>query len=303
MDGQVQIIEEFERGLDPLNLKDSSVPASVLGYGEISTVLQIDGLESVACKRMPLFEQLSETEVYEKNYRFYCEHLRKAGLNIPRDTTQIVSVPGRPVTLYIIQEQLPKENFVSNLLQTVTEEEAEEVIGSIAVEISKVWQYNRDHKPRLELALDGQLSNWVSQDDKYFYLDTSTPLFRLEGTEQLDPELFLKSAPSFLRWVIRLFFLEDVMNRYYDLRMVLLDMVGNLHKEQRPDLIPAALNVVNRYLDISDSPIDEKEARKYYREDKAIWTLFLALRRFDRWLKTTVIRKRYEFTLPGKIKR
>jgi len=42
---------------------------------------------------------------------------------------------------------------------------------------------------------------------------------------------------------------------------------------------------------------------KYYREDKFIWTLFLALRRMDRWLTTTIFRKRYEFILPGKIKR
>ena len=45
------------------------------------------------------------------------------------------------------------------------------------------------------------------------------------------------------------------------------------------------------------------EVKKYYREDKLIWTIFLAFRRMDRWLTTRVFRKRYEFLLPGKIER
>ncbi|HJL84873.1 MAG TPA: hypothetical protein QGG35_05660, partial [Candidatus Marinimicrobia bacterium] len=42
-------------------------------------------------------------------------------------------------------------------------------------------------------------------------------------------------------------------------------------------------------------PLKVEEIEKYYKEDKFIWTLFLAFRRFDRWLKTTIFRKRYEF--------
>ncbi|MFQ6675509.1 MAG: DUF6206 family protein [Fidelibacterota bacterium] len=303
MDGQTEIIEEFERGLNPVNPEDSSVHASVLGYGEISTVLQIDGLESVACKRMPLFQTISDAEAYEKNYRFYCRHLVRAGLNLPGDRTQIVSVPGGPVVLYIIQEQLPAESVVNRLIQTVTGAEAKEIFRSVTEEIVKVWQYNQQNGPELELGLDGQLSNWVKSDSKTYYLDTGTPLFRLNGKEQLDPELFLKSAPSFLRWVIRLFFLKEVMTRYYDLRRVLLDMVGNLHKEQRAELIPAALDVVNGYLGSGDSRIDDDEVRKYYRDDRLIWTLFLAFRRLDRRLKNTFGWGRYEFILPPKIER
>ncbi len=46
-----------------------------------------------------------------------------------------------------------------------------------------------------------------------------------------------------------------------------------------------------------------EEVKKYYREDKLIWTLFLAFRRIDRWLTIKLLRKRYEYVLPGKIKR
>ena len=40
--------------------------------------------------------------------------------------------------------------------------------------------------------------------------------YRIEGAEQLNAELFLRSAPSFLAWILRLLFLEDVVDRYYD---------------------------------------------------------------------------------------
>jgi hypothetical protein len=135
------------------------------------------------------------------------------------------------------------------------------------------------------------------------YIDTSTPLYRKQGEEQLDPELFLQSAPSFLRWIIRLLFLKDVINRYYEPRQVYIDLAANLYKEQRPDLIPPTMNVINQCIPNDLPPLTEKEVKRYYREDKLIWTLFLAFRRFDCWLKTKLFRERYEFILPGKIAR
>ena len=57
-----------------------------------------------------------------------------------------------------------------------------------------------------------------------FYLDTSTPLYRKEGSEQLEPELLLQAAPGYLRWFVEWLFLDDVMNRYYDARKVFKDL-------------------------------------------------------------------------------
>ena len=72
--------------------------------------------------------------------------------------------------------------------------------------------------------------------------------------------------------------------------------------------------LIHAYADIFASKIDfntetrsgdsfELLVEKYYKEDKLIWSLFLAFRKLDRWLKTVLFRKRYEFILPGKIKR
>jgi hypothetical protein len=138
-------------------------------------------------------------------------------------------------------------------------------------------------------------------------MDTSTPLYRIDGAEQLDPELFLRSAPSFLRWVLRLFFLDDVVNRYYDFRLVVIDLLGNLHKEGAAEMIPALVAAANRFLaeqmpDMALQPITEKEVDDYYREDAFIWRLYLGMRRLDRWLHRAM-EKHYPYILPGKIER
>ena len=304
---ELEKIRKFEEGLNPINLERSTMPASILGYGEISTVFQMGDEKDIACKRMPLFSDRAAAESYANSYREYCQLLREAGLKLPDDETTIVEIPGRPVVFYILQKKLNPSHFAHKLIHTLDREQIGQMIERIVAEISKVWEFNRSHAPERKIALDGQLSNWVFEGDvrrgEIFYVDTSTPLFRVNGEEQLDPELFLKSAPSFLRWIIRWLFLEDVMNRYYDQRQVLIDLVANLHKEQRPDLVSMVVDIVNKAKKGEIAPLSREEVEKYYREDKIIWEIFLIFRKLDRWIKVRLLRKRYEFILPGEIKR
>ena len=81
---------------------------------------------------------------------------------------------------------------------------------------------------------------------------------------------------------------------------MLTDLIANLYKEQRPDLIPCFLNLMNPYL---EDQLTQKEIDQYYKEDKMIWTLFSALRKIDRFISVNLLRKRYEFILPGAVKR
>ena len=50
-------------------------------------------------------------------------------------------------------------------------------------------------------------------------------------------------------------------------------------------------------------PLTTEEVAAYYREDRLIWSLFLAFRRLDRWMTIRLRRRRYEFILPGRIRR
>jgi hypothetical protein len=281
--------------------------ATIIGYGEISAIFQISDYPEVVFKRLPLFSDRSAAEKYTRQYHDYCHLLSESGLHIPEHQTLIVEPPDRPVTVYIAQKMLLPECFGHRLLHVFEQDDLQQLIEMIVTEISKIWHFNCAHRRELELALDGQLSNWVRIEKRHnavmYYIDTSTPLFRRDGVEQLDPELFLKSAPAFLRWIIRLLFLKDVINRYYDQRQVFIDLAANLYKEQRPDLIPLTIEIINRQIGSDQSPLTEEDVKKYYREDKLIWRLFLSFRRIDRWLTTRIFRRRYEFILPGKIKR
>ncbi len=301
-------LERFEHGLDPHDIAQSKIPAEILGFGEISTIFMIGDDQTRAYKRMPLFHSVTEAETYARNYRIYCHHLKQAGLNLPEDEIRIVTLPGRPVVLYLIQQQFPPEWFAHKLLHTLEAGKLPGLGERIRSAVALPWKYNQINAPTTEIALDGQISNWVFENGDVekgllYYIDTSTPLFRLDGVEQLNPELLLQSAPGFLRWIIRSLFLQDVMERYYDQRQVLIDLVANLMKEQLPDLIDPMLNLINSDQSTDLKEITNKEIQGYYREDRIIWTLFLAFRRTDRWIKKALLHKRYEFILPGKIKR
>ncbi|MEW6188327.1 MAG: DUF6206 family protein [Thermodesulfobacteriota bacterium] len=301
------LLNAFEKGLNPQRLEDSPVKAEIIGYGEISAIFRIQGHPRTAYKRLPLFSDYASAEKYTGLFNEYCRLLSEAGLCLPLQETFIIEIPGRPTVLYIAQEMLPAESFGHRLLQRLEVKEIKELLEGIAQETSKVWILNRSLAPDIQIALDGQISNWVCSGDKkgsnLMYIDTGTPLFRKKGVEQLEAELFLKSAPAFLRWILRLFFLKDVFDRYYDLRRVFLDLAANLYKEQRPDLIPITMEVINHHLPEDQVPLKAEEVKNYYRTDRLIWTLFLAFRRFDRWMTTRLFQKRYEFILPGKIKR
>lgn len=307
MNIDTELLQRFEEGLDPQRVGQSTIPAQLLGYGEISAIFGIQGEDRTAFKRMPLFSDRAAAEKYVSLYREYCRQLEAAGLDLPETNTAIVHMPGRPVVVYIAQERLPADCFGHQLIRVLDAQACYGLVKQVAAEIAKVWRYNEGAAPDVELALDGQISNWVRQEEGrgggLVYIDTSTPLLRLGGIEQLDPEPLLKSAPAFLRWILKWLFVDDVMNRYYDHRQVLIDIAANFYKEQRPELIPGAVDIFNAHLPDDQKPLTTMDVEKYYRGDKMIWRLFLGFRRLDRFMTTKLMRRRYEFILPGRIQR
>ena len=310
------LLQAFEAGLDPRHPEQSRVPARVLGYGEISTVFAIeaDSMKGLAFKRLPIFESAQEISDYCAIYERYIDLLEDtAGIRTsPQGYAYFTSPDGRPV-FYIIQQVWPAASVGHRVITGMGAPDAQQFFREVLRVLSKIWINNQEQK-NIQLAIDGQTSNWVVDGDaaagdfELVYLDTSTPLFRVEDVEQLNPELFLRSAPSFLRWVFRLFFLDDVVNRYYDFRLVTIDAIANMVKEQRPDLIPGLIITANEFFSdevpqLGIAPITKKEVEAYYKEDAFIWALYLNLRRFDRFLQTRIFRRGYPYILPGKIKR
>ncbi len=316
----LNLLQEFEHGLDPQHPERSAIPARVLGYGEISTVfgIQAEGMEGLAFKRLPLFENETEVRRYQAVYDEYLSLLSgPIGLHLPPGSRAVVQGrSGKPV-FYIIQRRLAAESIGNRALDYLSPAEAATLVQRILREMHKVWAFNRGQK-ELRAAVDGQISNWAIEGfdpaapslekNHLRYLDTSTPLFRRNGQEQLDVELFLRSAPSFLVWVLRLLFLQEVVDRYYDPHLVAVDLVANFYKEQQVELIPLVIDVVNDFFrneaaDLDIAPLDEQEVRAYYREDALIWRLYLSMRRLDRFLQVRLLRREYPYILPRNIKR
>ena len=132
-------------------------------------------------------------------------------------------------------------------------------------------------------------------------------MVRIDGEESMNAELILKSAPKSLRWLLKALFLEDTLNRYYDWRLVTTDLIANFYKEQRPELIPRLIQIINEFFateaaDFNITPFTQKKIAKYYRSDANMWRIFQTFRKMDRGTKK-IFGKRYDFYLPGKISR
>ena len=313
------LLERFEAGLDPQHPHLSKISAKIIGYGEMSTIFVIShpGQESIAYKRMPIFQSPDEMEAYERLFEEYTAGLRNIGINIPESAlVRVIPDRGNRV-IYNAQERLPAASIGNALIQRLDENSVRHLFLCVLRELRKVFACNRT-RPSLAFGIDGQISNWAVKDyregkpltekTELLYIDTGTPLIRKEGIEQLNPELFLRSTPSFLVWLIRMFFLEEVMTRYYDFRKVTIDCIANFYKEQRPVFIPMLIETANRFFAGEDAEsgiaaITEKEIVSYYREDATIWRVYLAFRKFDRFLHLRILGKPYVYILPEKIKR
>lgn len=301
----VRLLQEFEDGLDPSSPEGGPLGARILGYGEMSTVFtfSVPLLAGMAFKRMPLFDSQGQATEYLNTYDEYGRVLTKRGLRLPVWGGVRVQGRGELQVLYLTQALLDPQRIAHKVIRSADEPRAVEVFCLVMDAAQVVLSSNNAD---LSVGLDAQLSNWClgsSPEDPLVYLDTSTPLIRENGKERLDPELFLKVCPQSLVWIIRRFFLQGVLDRYYDFRLVLLDCIANLNKENRPDLIAPFLVTANERLRLLGlEPLTADQVRSYYREDAFIWRLFLSLRRMERGLRGWTGR-RYELILPGPIQR
>lgn len=316
------VLQEFENYLDPQCPEKCQVPCHVMGYGEISTVLELksETTDGLAFKRMSIFETQAELDKYISAYQEYTQLLEnQIGIVLPPHGYSIIQNPsGRPI-FYIIQRKVPAYSLGNNAIHLLNRAGVHTLFERVLQELLKLWTFNNSQELH-KVSLDGQISNWVidgfdpdqqelEQDVSLLYIDTSTPVYLVNGIEQFDPELVLRTTPSFLAMIIRMFFLEDVMTRYYDPRKVTIDILANFYKEQRPDLIPELVLAANRFYaqqkadQVEIDLIDEKEVSDYYREDAFIWSFLASARRFDRFLYLKILRREYPYILPGKVKR
>ncbi|RMD97758.1 MAG: hypothetical protein D6814_08875 [Calditrichaeota bacterium] len=297
------LLQAFEDQLKPWDPESGRIPAKILGYGEISAVLQIPGMDHLAFKRLPPFESPAQRQAYRAAVEAYCDLLQNKHHVEVVDyrCVELDNRAGEPI-LYIAQPLLPAQAIGNQFLRSCSDQQFNELLTEILQRLLRIWQANERNGPAELVGLDAQVSNWAywpaseKHATRLQYFDISTPFIRRHGRETLQPEIFLKSVPSFLVWLVRWAFLQQVLDRYYDLRLVLIDFVANFHKEKLQHRIDAAVAGINAFLQgpaaaLKIAPLQRKEIDKYYREDAFIWTIFLNFRRLDRFLKTRLLRQ------------
>ncbi len=283
-------LEELERLVEAALDGDESGSLRILGYGEISTVLEVDGTGGrVAAKRLPPMTR-AQFHQYEIVLREYVEQLEAAGITAV--ASEVHAVGDDPVTPYCVQ---PLQHRL--LVDALTTADTAQVTAWMR-NLTALVTAAADGR----IGIDGQLSNWaVAEDGSLLYFDVTTPLLRDgSGTERCDLDLFIASLPWALRSLVKRFLLAEILSHYYSPRPVLLDAAGNLHKEKLSPLIEPLLAAANETL---TEPIADREVNRYYRSDARMWGLLQVLRRLDRWWQHRIRRRRYPFLLPGKIER
>lgn len=307
-----EIIRSFEDQLDPAHPEAGVIRAQVIGFGEISCVLQISPYHDLVFKRMAGFESLDQVDAYRAVIEDYCRILSGAGIDTAE--TSFVAFESRHggFALYLVQPRLSHAELGNVRLAGLEGERLQWLIRDTLEALAALWSRNARTGPTELVGLDGQISNWaykeVGDGFQLTYFDVGTPFIRRNGREQLDGSVHMKAMPFFLRPIVRTLFMNDVLDRYYDLRSVLIDFLANFLKEGQPDKIDPSLVTINAFFaevapELDVPPIERAEVQKYYKNDAFIWTVFLAFRRFDRFLTQRILRRRYNYILPGYIRR
>ena len=324
---ELLLFKKFMKDFFPLYQEKLSL--NIIGFGEISTVLEITGgttfevlkpdRQKWVFKKMPVFQDLEQAKSLARLYKEYRSLLHEEiGLLIPQQRIQIYTAAPDKIRVYALQRRVNPAAVGHHLIHIFNADECSMLLEMILREFKKVWTFNKKNTD-IKVALDGQISNWVLIDfvpgqdtfsgkEKLAYMDTSSPLFRINDEEQLDAEIFLKSTPFFLRPIIRAFFLQEVLDRYYDLHLVTVDLIANFYKEGRAEFIPQMIETANNFFkeqtpDLDVEPLTEEEVTTYYKNDAFIWKFYLAARKIDRFITEKILGKKYEFRLPDHVLR
>lgn len=266
----------------------------VLGYGEVSTVVAWEaGGSRHACKRLPPFRNPRQLDDYARCFDDYLAALGARGIRVVDSVLQRVKSPAAGVAAWCVQPIFPTGILIPSYLRECGRGEATAVFSRLVGHVVESVD--------ARLGLDAQISNWVLVDGALLYLDVTTPMLRDEdGAELVDTALFMASLPWALRPVVARTMLRKILDKYYDPRGVVLDVLGNLYKERLTAWLPHFLEEASAHF---SPPFTIEEVNGYYRQDARGWALLQRLRRLDRLWQRHVRHRTYPFLLPGVIER
>lgn len=307
-----ELLQQFETGLDPA--QPTIGGARIVGYGEVSTVFAVPGLDGVVCKRMAGFHDDGKAAAYVDVVARYIGELAALGLTVVDTTAVPAHTAASGPVVYLVQPCVPTAELGHHVLRDASEATLLACIDRLLPLFRRILLANRARADGYTVAVDGQISNWQfpladGVPGEPVLLDVGTPYLRRHGIDEIDIELFLAPAPAPIRpFYRRARAVQAYIDDYFRSHTLLLDLLGNFHKEGRPDRIPLVLARVNAWLqgegaDLGARPLQRDEVDRYYEKDAKLLELYLKLRRLDRFVRTRILRQRYNFILPGPVRR
>lgn len=307
-------LSAIEEQLDPANA-EGTAGLRVLAYGEVSACLKVPGLPGLVCKRMSGFASAEAAGSYVELVQRYIDHLASAGIAVVPTEIVTVNRPGRTPVVYLVQQEAPAHTLGHRHLVNGDEASTLDIVDRVLQQVLALARANRARTDGLEVAIDAQLANWSLNTDvlrpgEPVLLDIGTPFMRHDGAHLIDITWLERPIPPVVRaYYRRQGLVGAYLDDYFNPRTVAVDLLGNFHKEGRADRIPVAVEHVNNWFadhadDLGPHPaITPEEVDTYYRRDADQLELYLRLRRADRFVRTKMLRRPYDFVLPGPVQR
>ena len=282
---------------------------TVLGWGEISTVVEIRGSPitawrhpdagvpmRVVYKKMPPFPDWASAKAFVQRYLEYNATLHhELGITVPSFDARVVE-QDEQVFIFVIQERVDPASVGHEILRDISPPAAERLYSLILRQYEKLFRFNQARTiDGYQIGLDGQIPNWavvgyggdpdaLTGEEALLYLDTNVPMIRIHGQDVVSADMYFQALPGAAKWLIkRLNLDQEVMDRYFDVRTIMLDFLGNLIVRHRADLVPRLIELGNEALagpfsEGEFAPFTMEEVESYYKSDVATWRLWRSLK-------------------------
>jgi hypothetical protein len=306
-----EILAAFEQQLDPADPTAGPFGAEIIGYGEVSAVLGLADLPGRVLKRMSGFPDAGSARAYCGVVERYIAILAESGIAMaPTQLVTLAPETGRHV-IYLVQPRFGDDRMGQTILRRGSDEQLRSLMERVMGEVRSVLSANAGRRDGRRVAIDAQLSNWHWPNEQAapVLIDLGTPFMCLHDRLEIGEEYFLRAFPPPLRaWLRRRHVVERYIADYFHFDRSILDLIGNFAKEGAPARIPNAVAFANEWIaGQPDAPelgrIDEAQVRDYYARDAGTLKWMLRARRLNRWIHTRLLRRPYDYILPGRIDR
>lgn len=233
----------------------------IIGAGELTCVVEWQGL---ACKRLPPVSDPRRPQRYGELLAEYVGALERVGVPVVETGFQVASHQDVHVG-YILQPRLPSQTLLPAVMAGLAPDQAMVHFETILDHV--------DAAVAAGIGIDPQISNWGIRDGAPVLLDVTTPMLRDEaGGDRLDTELFVAMLPVMVQGLVRRYMVQDLLNKNFRHREILLDLVGNVVNYGLEHFTGPFLEAANRRLSAGGgAPLSRKEVERYRTEEKWTW--------------------------------